>query len=165
MRRLLLLPMLLLLPGLARAQALDEADARLREQAYLHAWSAPLGQAVKWHNPETGSKGSITPERERKDAATGELCRDMLEIVTIGDTMHRGTAAGCRGEDRRWHVVSATPAEVPADLPAYQPPADISADPPHPPGPGMEIRVRPRGPAGAAPVIRLTVPPPPVGQE
>lgn len=165
MRRLLLLPVLLSLPSLAQAQTLDEADARLREQAYLHAWSAPLGQAVKWHNPETGSKGSITPEREHKEAATGALCRDMVETVTTGDTTRRGTATGCRGEDRSWHVVSATPAEAPADLPAYQPPADISADPQRPPQQGTEIWVRPRGAPGA-PIIRLTVPPPPVaGQE
>jgi len=167
MRRLLVPA--LLLPALAWAQAVDPTDARLREQAYLRAWSAPLGQATTWRNPANGDTGRITALREHKAEESDELCRDMLETLTTAGTRRRGTATGCRGADRAWHVVAATPgdaASVPADLPPYQAPADISADPPRPgpnTQPGLEIRVHPPGRNGAAlpatPEIRLYVPP------
>jgi len=169
MSRLLLLS--LLIPGLASAQILDAADTRLRDRAYLQAWSAPLGQATRWRNPATGDDGRITAIREHRAAESGELCRDMDEILTVAGTVRHGTAAGCRGTDAIWHVVTATPgdaASAPADVAPYQPPADISADPPHPGQavqPGLEIRIRPQARNKAAPSsppeLRLLVPPPP----
>jgi len=165
--RPLALAALMLLPGLAGAQTLADAAEKLREDAYLRAWTAPIGRPLDWRDSESGDRGRIVPQREyKKDDA---LCRDMTESLTVqGETRH-GAATGCRGPDRRWHVVTATPgdalAEVPADLPPYQPPADISADPPKAtPMPGIILRVRPPGSRNAAaPEIYLSVPPPPAG--
>ncbi len=169
MARLLLLSMLI--PGLAGAQILDTADARLREQAYLQAWLAPLGQATRWRNPATGDAGRITAIREHRAAESGELCRDMVERLTVAGTVRQGTATGCRGSDAAWHVVTATPGDdpsTPADLTPYKPPAEISADPPHSGQaipPGLEIRIRPSARnkvvPSSTPDLRLLVPPPP----
>ena len=152
---------LLLLPGLAAAQTLSDAAARLRDDAYLRAWTAPLGRPLDWRDTESGDHGRIVPLRDyMKDDAP---CRDMAETLTIQGEARQGAATGCRTADRRWHVVTATPAEVPADLPPYQPPADISADPPKTaPAPGVILRIRPPGGHTiAAPEIYLSVPPPP----
>jgi surface antigen len=173
----------LLLPGLlpaerAAAQMLDPEAARLREQAYLRAWSAPLGQAVRWHDADSGDGGRITPVREHKRPGEPQPCRDIDEVLTVAGAPRHGTATGCRGPDGAWHVVAATqgdaaaqdPATVPADLPPYQPPPDISADPPRPGQgvpPGVIVRIRPSGavaPSGRgvpSPDIFVAVPPPP----
>jgi surface antigen len=173
MRCRMLAVLMLLSPGCAAAQSLDAEAARLREQAYLQAWSAPIGQATAWHDPASGDHGRITPLRERKTEGSSEVCRDMAETLTVAGALRHGTASGCRGVDRIWHVVTATPgdsdpgdpASVPADLPPYQAPADISADAPRngqaiPPG--VIVRIRPQqGRGTAAPEIFLAVPPPP----
>ena len=158
--RAMALAALLLLPGLAGAQSLSDAAGRLRDDAYLRAWTAPLGQPLDWHDVESGDHGRIVPQRDyKKDDAP---CRDIAETLTVQGEARQGSATGCRAADRRWHVVTATPAEVPADLPPYQPPADISADPPKSgPAPGVILRIRPPGGRAARPEIYLSVPPPP----
>ncbi len=149
---------LLLLPGLAAAQGLSDDAARRREDLYLRAWTAPLGRPLDWHDAESGDHGRIVPQREfKKDGAT---CRDVTETLTVQGEARQGHTTGCRGPDQHWHVVTATSPEVPADLPPYQPPADISADPPKTgAAPGVMLRVRP--PGGRGPEIYLSVPPPP----
>jgi surface antigen len=159
--RAVALAALLLLPGLAAAQTLSDAAARLRDDTYLRAWTTPLGRPLDWRDAESGDHGRIVPLREyKKDDAP---CRDMAETLTIQGEVRQGAATGCRAPDRHWQVVTATPAEVPADLPPYQPPADISADPPKPaPAPSVILRIRPPGGRStAAPEIYLSVPPPP----
>jgi surface antigen len=88
-----LLLSVLLLPCLAWAQDIDPTDAHLREQAYLHAWSAPLGQATRWRNPATGDDGRITAIREHKAPQSDELCRDMVETLTVAGTLIPGALA------------------------------------------------------------------------
>lgn len=164
---------LLLFPAVAAAQMLDDAAVRLRADAYLKAWTAPLGRPVEWRDTESGDHGRIVPLREHKQG--DGLCRDMEETLTVQGEARSGKAMGCRDAGQSWHVVSATPgtidegsaaaADVPADLPPYHPPADISADPPKKDATaGMVIRVRPPGSSKTAtPEIYLSVPPPPTG--
>ncbi len=157
-RRLILAA--LLWPGLAAAQALSDDAERLRGDSYLRAWTAPIGRSLVWNDLASGDHGKIAAQREfKKD---GTICRDVTETLTVQGEARQGKATGCRGPDQQWHVMTATPPEVPADLPPYQPPADISADPPKTgTAPGIMLRVRP--PGGRGPEIYLSVPPPPSG--
>ncbi|HVJ51952.1 MAG TPA: hypothetical protein VM689_05790 [Aliidongia sp.] len=155
MRRLLFA--LLLLPVAAHAQALDEADAAFRDQAFAQAWTIPIGQAVDWQNPVSGNEGRI--EARRDSVSGGRPCRELLESLTIERQTSRGVTVGCLAE-QGWQVVRSAPLgtgvgtdsdSVPVELPPYQPPADISADPPQQ-QPPVGIIVRPR-------LQRQTLPP------
>jgi surface antigen len=145
-----------LLPVAASAQALDPADSAFRNQAFAQAWAAPVGATASWSNPVTGNHGDVKPVRESRRSNSGEPCRELVESLTINGEVRQGTTAGCRGADNGWHIVQSAPiastapssVNVPVDLPAYQPPADISADAPQPARPlnlpvPVEIWLRP----------------------
>ena len=150
----------LLLPIRGWGETLDEADAAFRDQAFLAAWQAPIGQPIAWRNPVTGNAGSIQARRETHGNGA-ETCRELMETLTIDGRVSRGVTTGCRAADKSWHVVQSAPLGAPADqpvpveLPPYQPPADISADPPHPAGPPVGIVVRPGGANGPRVIVPL----------
>jgi hypothetical protein len=76
----------------------------------------------------------VRPLRERRDAASGQPCREILESLSAGERSAIGYAVGCRGADGLWRIVQADPAgpqadgPVPADLAPYVPAPDVSAD-------------------------------------
>ena len=45
--------------GGSLGQQLDEADQVQHQNAYQTAQNAPLNQAVRWNNPNTGASGSV----------------------------------------------------------------------------------------------------------
>ncbi len=170
--------LLALVPLVAHAEALDEADSAYRDQAFQAAWAAPVGQPVVWRNPVSGNGGSVLVLRERRDAAGGEPCRELLEKVTIDGRTSRGVTTGCRTAQGAWQVVQSAPlgrpadadgadantedldqpsvtAPVPADLPPYRAPPDISTDPtPEPAIPPPVIVVRPNQQGAGQPAAR-----------
>jgi surface antigen len=151
--RIGILILLSLLPESSYAESLDAVDAAFRDQAFQAAWQAPIGRPVAWRNPVTGNAGSIQAKRETRAKDGIGPCRELIETLTIDGRVNHGVTTGCRSQDMNWHVVQSAPlgasaspeGQVPVELPPYQPPADISADPQHPAGPPVGIMVRPDG--------------------
>lgn len=66
--------------------------------------SEPDGSAASWSNPQTGTRGSITPTRTYQ-TDSGHFCRRFTEVVVMGDRTATYDDAACRTEDGTWHPV------------------------------------------------------------
>jgi surface antigen len=137
MLRFRLIAALTILAPAAAAAELDRADEAFRAASYGRAWTGPVGAIQRWSNPASGNGGEIRTVKERRDAASGQPCREIEETVTTeGGTPTTGYAVGCRSSDGGWRIVQASaaetaaptePAVVPADVMPYVPPPDIAA--------------------------------------
>ena len=85
--------------------SLDRADQMAAQHAEQTAYSAPIGQAITWSNPNSGHSGSITPVREGTDAG-GNYCREFQQTVMIGGQQQQAYGTACRQPDGTWKVVS-----------------------------------------------------------
>lgn len=85
--------------------SLDKADRVYAERAETQAYSAPVGQAITWNNPQTGNYGSIVATREGT-AADGAYCREYQQTITVGGKRQQGYGTACRQPDGSWKVVN-----------------------------------------------------------
>ncbi len=90
---------------LARLEALRAADQEMIEAAISVALEMHVsGPPARWHNPDSGSKGSIEPLRTFK-ISTGQWCREYAHAIDIrGWQERRATlrAIACREAGGRW---------------------------------------------------------------
>ncbi len=95
------------LAGCAGTSATDPqaaADNAIRLTVRAEALeNSKSGEGTNWHNPETGSRGTIVPTRTYK-SSYGEDCRDFQETVTVGDRTDVYNGASCRGQDGTWRI-------------------------------------------------------------
>lgn len=84
-------------------RSMDEADRLRARRAYARAATAPIGQQITWHNPETGNHGTITPLREGT-ASAGRYCREFQQTVTIGNKTEQAYGTACRQPDGSWKI-------------------------------------------------------------
>ncbi len=85
-------------------QSLDRADRLQAQQAQQVAYTAPIGQAIQWNNPDSGNYGSFTPTRDGRDSWTGAYCREYQTSVTVGGRTQDGYGTACRQPDGSWRI-------------------------------------------------------------
>lgn len=85
-------------------RSLDKADIAYADQANQRAQAAPIGQPIRWNNPQTGNSGTVTPVRDGTDAS-GAYCREFQQTVTIGGKTEQAYGTACRQPDGTWKVV------------------------------------------------------------
>lgn len=82
--------------------SLDKADHHHADQAA--ARSAPIGQPIRWNNPQSGHQGSIVPTNDGY-AADGVYCREFQQTIVVGGRSEQAFGTACRQPDGSWRIV------------------------------------------------------------
>jgi surface antigen len=90
--------------GQSVGRSLDRADRLAMARAQDTAASAPIGTPVRWHNPDSGHYGVVTPVREGRQETTGAYCREYQKSVTIGNKTQNAYGTACRQPDGSWKI-------------------------------------------------------------
>lgn len=84
--------------------SLDRADQMAMQRAQTTAYAAPIGETIKWNNPESGNTGTITPMKDGT-SSSGRYCREYQTTVTVGGKQQQGYGTACQQPDGSWEVV------------------------------------------------------------
>lgn len=93
------------LAGSAIGSSLDKADQTYAAQANQRAYSAPVGETIRWNNPDSGNYGTITPTRDGR-TSSGAYCREYQQTIYVGGKKESGYGTACQQPDGSWKVVS-----------------------------------------------------------
>jgi surface antigen len=98
-----------LLGGLVGGAVGNRMDAADRREAY-HATQYsleknPSGTETKWHNPDSGNYGSVTPLNSQQ-VSNGRYCREYSHQVTINSQTEQAHGTACRQPDGSWQINS-----------------------------------------------------------
>ena len=93
------------LAGSEIGSSLDKADANYAQQANSRAYAAPVGETIRWNNPDSGNYGTITPTRTGTDNG-GRVCREYQQTITVGGKTQSGYGTACQQTDGSWKVVN-----------------------------------------------------------
>lgn len=85
--------------------SLDNADRAYAMQAQQSAYTAPVGQTIRWNNPESGNYGTITPTRSGTDNG-GRVCREYNQTIYVGGKQQSGYGTACQQSDGSWQIVN-----------------------------------------------------------
>jgi len=85
-------------------KSLDKADQAYAHRAEQQAYAAPVGQTIRWNNPDSGNAVTFTPTRDGTDQ-TGAYCREYQSTVVIGGQSQQAFGTACRQPDGSWKVV------------------------------------------------------------
>ena len=86
----------------AQHEAQHSADKKAMAEAMLEALESHVsGRSANWENPESGSRGSITPVRTFKNK-DGSWCREYRETSNFIDRREERRAIACRTSDGIW---------------------------------------------------------------
>lgn len=85
--------------------SLDNADRAAAFNAQQSAYTAPVGQTIRWNNPESGNYGTITPTRTGTDTG-GRVCREYSQTIYVGGKQQSGYGTACQQSDGSWKVVN-----------------------------------------------------------
>lgn len=85
-------------------RSLDEADRQAMQQAQVRAQEAPVGETIRWNNPDSGHYGSVTPTRDGY-SESGRYCREYQTTVTIDGRTESAYGTACRQPDGSWQIV------------------------------------------------------------
>jgi surface antigen len=92
--------------GNALGHKLDKNDQKLMANATEKALeNTRSGKALKWHNPDNGHEGYITPIRTYK-IQSGRYCREFVQEANIGGEKVKVYGKACRQPDGQWEVMS-----------------------------------------------------------
>jgi surface antigen len=90
---------------IARLEVLRLADQEMIEAAVAVALETHVsGQPARWHNPDSGSKGSVEPLRTFK-ISTGQWCREYAQATDLRGWQERRVtlrAIACREAGGHW---------------------------------------------------------------
>jgi len=87
-------------------KSLDKADRAAAQQTTQNALeTSPSGRTSNWHNPDSGNKGSVTPQPSYQNQA-GEYCREYQQTVTVGGKTETAYGTACRQPDGTWKIVN-----------------------------------------------------------
>lgn len=86
--------------------SLDKADLAYAEQATNRAYTAPVGQAISWNNPDSGNSGTITPTRQGVSNTTGQTCREYTQTIYVGGRQQTAVGQACKNADGTWTVLN-----------------------------------------------------------
>lgn len=85
--------------------SLDQADMAYANQANRRAYTAPIGETVRWNNPDSGNYGTITPTRDGYSSA-GRYCREYQQTIVVNGQNQSGYGQACQQPDGSWEIVS-----------------------------------------------------------
>jgi surface antigen len=86
-------------------KSLDNADRAFAAQANQRAYSAPVGETIKWNNPESGNYGTVTPVNDGY-SSSGRYCREYQQTIYVGGQQETATGTACKNPDGTWDIVS-----------------------------------------------------------
>ena len=86
-------------------RALDDVDRLRAREALTRAHSVPIGETVRWNNPDSGHFGTVTPVRDGTSTA-GRYCREYRQSITVDGRREVATGIACRRSDGTWQIVS-----------------------------------------------------------
>lgn len=85
--------------------SLDAADKMYMQQAQGRAYSAPVGETVRWNNPDSGNSGTIVAVRDGT-STSGRYCREYQQTITVGGQKQSGYGTACQQPDGSWQVIN-----------------------------------------------------------
>lgn len=85
--------------------SLDRADRMYMSQAQERAHTAPIGETVKWNNPESGNSGTYTVKRDGTSTA-GRYCREYQQTIVVGGKQETAYGTACQQPDGSWEIVN-----------------------------------------------------------
>lgn len=85
--------------------SLDRADQAYAVGAARTAYTAPIGQQIRWDNPQSGNYGVITPVREGR-SQSGAYCREFSQTIYVGGRAQAATGRACLQPDGTWKIVN-----------------------------------------------------------
>lgn len=85
--------------------ALDERDRRQMAMAQRRAYAAPVGETIRWNNPNSGNSGTITSIQDGYHPS-GQYCRRFRTTVTIGGRLEEATGTACRNAVGEWEIIN-----------------------------------------------------------
>ncbi|MBL4906875.1 MAG: glycine zipper 2TM domain-containing protein [Sneathiella sp.] len=86
-------------------KSLDKADRAAIDRAENRATTSPMGETIKWNNPDSGNRGTVTPVRDGEDRE-GRYCREFRQTIEVGGKLEEGYGTACRQEDGSWQIMS-----------------------------------------------------------
>lgn len=92
--------------GSSIGKSLDQADRMYAEQAWNRAYTAPIGQSVRWNNPDSGHYGTVTPVREGRSTTSGGTCREYKQSIFIDGQAQTAVGTACQNADGTWAMVN-----------------------------------------------------------
>ena len=96
-----------LLGGLIGGAVGNRMDAADRREAYHATQNSleknPSGTETKWHNPDSGNRGSVTPLNSYP-VSNGRYCREYSHQVTINGKTEQAHGTACRQPDGSWQI-------------------------------------------------------------
>ncbi len=90
--------------GSSIGKSLDRADMVYAGKAQDRAYAAPIGDSIRWNNPESGRSGTITPVRDGR-MADGRYCREFKTSIFIDGEAQTANGRACKNHDGSWQVV------------------------------------------------------------
>lgn len=93
------------LAGSEIGSSLDKADQTYAQQANQRAYNAPVGETIRWNNPDSGNYGTITPTRTGQ-TSSGAYCREYNQTIVVGGKTQSGYGTACQQPDGTWKVVN-----------------------------------------------------------
>ena len=84
---------------------LDRADRQKHQQTSNYALENGRSyETAGWYNPDTGHRGSVTPEPayQRED---GRYCREFQQTITVNGEEQKGYGTACRQPDGSWEII------------------------------------------------------------
>ncbi len=85
-------------------KSLDRADRQAMQQAQVQAHAAPVGETIRWNNPDSGNYGTFTPTRDGQ-SESGRYCREYQTTVTVGGNTETAYGTACQQPDGSWQIV------------------------------------------------------------
>lgn len=92
--------------GSSIGKSLDQADMMYHQQAVDKAYGAPLNQQINWNNPDSGHYGSVTPIREGRQSASGNLCRQYKQTIVVDGRSETAYGTACQNADGSWTLAN-----------------------------------------------------------
>lgn len=85
--------------------SLDRADQEYAMRAQQRAYTAPIGETIRWDNPQSGHSGTYTPIRAGT-AESGAYCRQFRTTVNIDGRAESAYGTACQQPDGTWRIVN-----------------------------------------------------------
>jgi surface antigen len=85
-------------------KSLDKADKMYAERAEQTAYGSPIGQPVRWNNPNSGNYGQVVATRDGT-SSRGEYCREFQQEIIVGGQVQHGYGVACRQQDGSWKML------------------------------------------------------------
>lgn len=84
---------------------LDERDKLLMARTTQSSLeTGRSGRANQWTNPDTGNRGTITPQTAYK-SSSGENCREFTQTIFVGGKSETAKGTACRNPDGTWRIL------------------------------------------------------------